>query len=92
MDGSYDATRPLQALPEKLTMRNWNNTNPVPEDLIGAYEIVHIMHFAFVLQGSEIPRILRNVTNMLSETSHPVLSSRLFRVAPTCGTASSGLQ
>lgn len=49
-------------------MRDWNVKKPAPAALIGAYDLVHIRNFAFVLQDVEISSILDNLIALLSES------------------------
>ncbi|KAG8166174.1 hypothetical protein KVR01_004726 [Diaporthe batatas] len=39
--------------------------SPPPGALVGQYDIVHVRNFAFVLQDPDIPRVLRNVVDLL---------------------------
>ncbi|KAH9893813.1 S-adenosyl-L-methionine-dependent methyltransferase [Xylariomycetidae sp. FL2044] len=64
-DVSLDATPPTEWLPHNVRFRHWDIRQPVPEDLVEAYDIVHIRLLAFVLQDHEVPQVLDNVIRMI---------------------------
>ncbi|ROW17079.1 hypothetical protein VPNG_01298 [Cytospora leucostoma] len=45
--------------------RIWLLDLAIPEDLVGAYDVVHIRSFAFVLLDEEIPQVLRNLVDLI---------------------------
>lgn len=49
-------------------MRKWDIRQPLPEDLVGAYDVVHIRNFAFVLRDRDISQILHKLVKMISKT------------------------
>lgn len=44
-----------------------NLKDPVPDEFIGVYDIVHIRNFSFVLMDEEIPLVLDHLIQMLSK-------------------------
>ncbi|KAJ5415085.1 hypothetical protein N7465_003780 [Penicillium sp. CMV-2018d] len=48
---------PRQWLPENLTLRQWNVFTDVPDDLVGAFDIVNLRHFAFVIEDDATPTL-----------------------------------
>lgn len=81
LDISFDQAPPAGVLPSNLSYREWNVRDPVPEDLVEVYDVVHIRNFCFILLDEEIPRILESLKRLLSKwwTYHVALlpSSRL---------------
>ncbi|KAA8627694.1 umta methyltransferase family protein [Pyrenophora tritici-repentis] len=65
LDVSFNAAPPASWLPRNVTLRNWDIKEPAPAELIGAYDLVHIRNFAFVLQDAEIPSILDKLIALL---------------------------
>ncbi|KAJ6043685.1 hypothetical protein N7499_006104 [Penicillium canescens] len=58
-------TPPTQWLPKTLTLHNWNLFGPVPDHLIGKYDIVHLRLLILVVQNSDPVPIIRNVSRLL---------------------------
>ncbi|KAK4233004.1 hypothetical protein C8A03DRAFT_48307 [Achaetomium macrosporum] len=66
LDVSLQAAPPPQWLPANVTLRRFDIKNPaVPPELIGAYDVVHIRNFAFVLRDDEIPGSLARLVALL---------------------------
>jgi hypothetical protein len=57
---------PREWLPDNLTLRQWNVFTDVPDDLVEAFDIVHLRHFAFVIEEDATP-ILQKLKKLLSE-------------------------
>lgn len=57
---------PREWLPENLTVRKWNVFTDVPDDLVGAFDIVNLRHFAFVIEDDATPT-LQKLKKLLSE-------------------------
>lgn len=80
LDLSLDAAPQPALLPTNVALRRWDLKEPVPEDLVGVYDVVHIRNFSFILLDEEIPRVLRDLVDLISERT---LSSRIFHTART---------
>lgn len=65
LDVSLQATPPAEWLPGNIRFRRWDIRETVPEDLVEAYDVVHIRLLSFVLHNEEIPHILQNVTKLI---------------------------
>ncbi|PHH64521.1 hypothetical protein CDD81_4300 [Ophiocordyceps australis] len=90
MDADITQVGPKEWLPENLALREWSIFNDVPDDLVGAFDIVNIRLFAFVIQGDATP-ILRKLKKLLKPGGYlqwcecDVLSFRINTVSPdTC--------
>lgn len=59
------AAPPAQWLPANVTLRHWDIKEPVPSELLGAYDVVHVRNLAFVLRDSEVPAVLERVVSLL---------------------------
>ncbi|KAI6083462.1 S-adenosyl-L-methionine-dependent methyltransferase [Hypoxylon rubiginosum] len=64
-DISFDAAPPSEILPTNVKFRHWNVRDPVPEDLVGVYDIVHIRFFGYVLRNDEIPGVAAKLFSLL---------------------------
>ncbi|KAI1075742.1 S-adenosyl-L-methionine-dependent methyltransferase [Whalleya microplaca] len=58
LDISFKAAPPPEWLSSNVRLRYWNIREPVPDELLGAYDIVHIRNFSFVLKDDEIDSVL----------------------------------
>ncbi|KAI1393094.1 UMTA methyltransferase family protein [Hypoxylon trugodes] len=65
LDISLEAAPPLNVLPPNITLTKWNVKDPVPEDLLGVFDIIHIRFFIFVLLGEEVPVVVEKFVAML---------------------------
>lgn len=70
-DISFDAAPPSEILPTNVKFRHWNVRDPVPEDLVGVYDIVHIRFFGYVLRNDEIPGVAAKLFSLLSMLRRP---------------------
>ncbi|KAI1325558.1 S-adenosyl-L-methionine-dependent methyltransferase [Xylariaceae sp. FL0255] len=88
LDISFKATPPPQWLPSNISLLEWDIKQPVPDHLIGQYDIVHIRLFIFVLLNEEVSGILAKLFKLLkpggylqwSETD--ISSVRITRAQP----------
>ncbi|KAI0444321.1 S-adenosyl-L-methionine-dependent methyltransferase [Xylaria telfairii] len=64
-DISFDAAPPSETLPTGVTFRHWDVRDDVPADLEGAYDIINVRFFAFVLLNDEIPRVVAKLFTLL---------------------------
>ncbi|KAK1143257.1 hypothetical protein N8T08_006957 [Aspergillus melleus] len=55
---------PTEWLPPNMRLRTWDAFSPVPDDLVGQYDIVHIKLFVFVVKGDPTA-LLRNLLTLL---------------------------
>jgi hypothetical protein len=70
LDISFDAIPPRDWLPPNMSLHRWDTTAEVPEQLLGVYDVVHVRHFAFVLQQSDLKAVLDNLLKLLSMPSN----------------------
>jgi len=61
-------------LPSNVTWHHLDVFEPIPEDFVGKYDIVHIRFFAPVVQGGDPGPIIKNVMQLLSRS--PTSSNR----------------
>ncbi|OQE36939.1 hypothetical protein PENCOP_c011G01408 [Penicillium coprophilum] len=52
-------------LPKHLTLHKWSLFDPVPEHLVGTYDIVHLRLLILVVQKSDPVPVIRNVARLL---------------------------
>ena len=64
IDVSFNAAPPPEWLPANMTLQHWDIREPVPAELVGVYDIVHIRNFAFVLRDEEIPDVLDKLVQL----------------------------
>ncbi|ROV90906.1 hypothetical protein VMCG_09957 [Cytospora schulzeri] len=92
LDVSLDAAPQPELFPANVTLREWDIKKPVPEDLVGVYDIVHIRNFSFVLLDAEIPQVLRNLSDLIKPGGYlqwgepDVMSFRIETKDPECKT------
>lgn len=67
IDADITQVGPRKWLPENLTLRQWSVFTDVPDDLVGAFDIVNLRLFAFVIEDDATP-ILRKLKKLLSES------------------------
>lgn len=56
---------PQEWLPDNVALYNWDLFDPVPEHLIGKYDVIHLRLLILVVQNSDPVPIIRNVSRML---------------------------
>lgn len=59
-----------------MRLRSWDAFAPVPEDMVGQYDIVHIKLFVFVVKGDPA-LLLRNMLRLLSTSSFLIPPSNI---------------
>ncbi|KAK8002568.1 alcohol dehydrogenase [Apiospora arundinis] len=64
-DISFDAAPPTEVLPSNVRFQHWNVKEAVPDGLVGAFDVVHLRFFAFVLLNDEIPAVISRLFQML---------------------------
>ena len=58
---------PKEWLPANVTLNTLNILDPVPEYLLGKYDVVNIRYFALVVKNNNILGLLKNLISILSE-------------------------
>lgn len=53
-------------LPPSITLRKWNVKGLVLEELVGAFDIIHVRFFVFVLLREEVSAVIDKFVTMLS--------------------------
>ena len=66
-DISLDQCPPGNWLPEKVSIQKLDILAPLPEDLIGKYNVVNVRLFACIIQNDDPIPILKNLMRMLSK-------------------------
>lgn len=66
LDISFEAAPPSDVLPSNITLTKWNVKDPVPEEFLGVFDIIHIRFFIFVLLEEEVPSVIAKFLAMLS--------------------------
>ncbi|KAK6858404.1 hypothetical protein PG995_006103 [Apiospora arundinis] len=64
VDTDTSQLAPEQWLPPRVTVREWDVFTEVPEDLVGAFDMVNLRLFNFVIVDDPAP-VLRNLIKML---------------------------
>lgn len=60
-DISFDAAPPAETLPFNVSFRHWDVNQDLPEDLVGAFDIVHVRFFAFVLMNDQVQPVVERL-------------------------------
>lgn len=58
---------PKEWLPANVTLDTLNILDPVPEHLLGKYDVVNIRYFALLVKDNNPFGLLKNLISMLSE-------------------------
>lgn len=58
---------PKEWLPANVTLDTLNILGPIPEHLMGKYDVVNIRYFALVVKNNSTLGLLKNLISMLSE-------------------------
>ncbi|KAH1612256.1 hypothetical protein KXX21_002817 [Aspergillus fumigatus] len=88
LDISFDAAPPRDWLPHNMSHHRWDIKAEVPEHLVGVYDVVHVRHFAFVLQEHDLNGALDNLLTLLKPggylqwTDIDVSSLRVEKISP----------
>ena len=61
-----DGFPPRQWLPENVILQQLDIFEPIPETLIGQYDIVHVRLFMLVIQNHDPGPMLENLVRLLS--------------------------
>ncbi|KAF4633301.1 hypothetical protein G7Y89_g4820 [Cudoniella acicularis] len=64
-DISLSQCPPKAWLSKNITLREWDMFSPVPEDLIGVYDIVHVRLLVYVMKPDNIETLARNLQWLL---------------------------
>lgn len=65
LDIDLSKAPPAQWLPNNVTVHNWDILSPVPEHLVGRYDIVHLRLLILVVEHSDPVPIIQNAYRML---------------------------
>lgn len=66
-DISLDQCPPPEWLPPNISVRKLDILKPLPEELLGQYDIVHVRLFICVIRDDDPVPVLTNLLKMLSE-------------------------
>jgi hypothetical protein len=58
---------PSEWLPSNVRLETWNVLEPVPEHLVGQYDVVNIRYFALVVRKENLSNLLKNLISLLSK-------------------------
>ncbi|KAI4859937.1 UMTA methyltransferase family protein [Hypoxylon rubiginosum] len=72
LDISFEAALPPHLLPSNITFTKWNVKDPVPDEFLGVFDIIHIRFFIFVLLKEEVPAVVDKFFAMLPK---PILTT-----------------
>lgn len=64
-DIKLDQAPPAQWLPPQVHLRTWNVFDNVPDDMLGAYDVVHMRLLVLVVENRDPRPIVRNLRKML---------------------------
>ncbi|KAI0173628.1 hypothetical protein GGR52DRAFT_543820 [Hypoxylon sp. FL1284] len=64
IDTDISQVGPKEWLPSNLSLREWDVSGEVPQDLVGQFDIVNLRLFGFIIRDDPYP-ILRNLIKML---------------------------
>lgn len=65
-DISFNAVPHAATLPSNVSFHHWNVKEDLPEDLVGAFDIVHVRFLALVVLDEEIRAVVDRLFKMLS--------------------------
>ncbi|KAF3009094.1 hypothetical protein E8E14_009141 [Neopestalotiopsis sp. 37M] len=65
LDISFDATPPPETFPANIQFQKWDLRDPVPEDLVGAFDIINVRFMIFVVFKDEVPVVVDKFMQML---------------------------
>ncbi|THD00355.1 hypothetical protein EYZ11_000248 [Aspergillus tanneri] len=68
-DISFDQCPHPQSLPHNTSLRSVDIYQPLPEDLYGVYDIIHLRLFLVVIRNDDPVPVLSNLVKMLSGCS-----------------------
>ncbi|KAK2604077.1 hypothetical protein N8I77_007036 [Diaporthe amygdali] len=64
-DISLATVPPAETLPSNVRFRHWDVKQDLPQDLVGAFDIVHLRSLSFVLLNSQVPDVVERLFKML---------------------------
>lgn len=70
LDISFDAAPPPEIFPASIAFQKWDVRDPVPDELIGAFDIVNVRFMVFVVLMEEVPLVVDKFVQMLSKCNH----------------------
>lgn len=65
-DISLDGVPPADTLPANVSFRHWDLKGDLTEDLVGAFDIVHLRSLSFVLLNEQVPAAVGRLFKMIS--------------------------
>ncbi|KAK7742407.1 hypothetical protein SLS53_004553 [Cytospora paraplurivora] len=65
LDITLKTLPPKGWIPPNVNFREWNVREPVPGDLVGKYDIVHVRYLCLVLGDDEVSSVVENVAKLL---------------------------
>lgn len=80
-DISFDAAPPVETLPSNVSFRQWNVNQDLPDDLVGAFDVVHVRFFAFVLMNEQVQPVVERLFKMLSTSTCSIMHLRTISCA-----------
>ncbi|KAK8050762.1 hypothetical protein PG994_012492 [Apiospora phragmitis] len=70
LDISFDAAPPPEALPPNISFQKWDVNDPVPDGLLGAFDIINVKFMVFVVRKDDVPATVDKLIHMLKPGSH----------------------
>lgn len=89
-DISLDGVPPADALPENVKFRHLDVKSDVPDDLVGAFDIIHLRFLSFVLLNDQIPTAVERLFKMLSWSPSHNFIHMTMNIACSCKPLLSG--
>lgn len=68
-DISAEQFPPNEWLPANVSLQTLDIFSPIPDELIGQYDIVHVRFLAVIVKNDDPAPILKNLIKMLSRSS-----------------------
>ncbi|ETS77329.1 hypothetical protein PFICI_11203 [Pestalotiopsis fici W106-1] len=65
LDISFEAAPPPEALPSSIRFQKWDIHDPVPEEFIGAFDLINIRFMIFVVYKDEVSSVVDKLIKML---------------------------
>ncbi|KAH8432922.1 uncharacterized protein LDX57_010555 [Aspergillus melleus] len=65
LDISFAATAPPEWLPSNIKLRQWDVLSDPPQDLLEAFDVVHIRLFSLVLSNNDVNSVLGRLQGLL---------------------------
>ncbi|KAI1402161.1 S-adenosyl-L-methionine-dependent methyltransferase [Hypoxylon fuscum] len=65
LDISFRSMPPKDWLPSNVALRQWDIKGDVPDELVCAYDVVHLRNFVFVLKDGEMKQAVANVKKII---------------------------